>query len=115
MNIMTSEALSKEALSNNICTKIFLGVLITPDIRTLLNESVSWSNAKTMQAHGNASIKEIHHKDKDYIGIFLSEAPSTLEDIKIQSVGIMKELQGYCPYLSVDTLKIKLFPQIFLN
>lgn len=95
--------------------KLFIGYPITSDIRMHLKQSSAWKQAKIAADLGTRDLQEVHFQDKEYIGKYLKTPEHSLQDLKTIESSIREALIHYCPELSQATLKIYLFPQIFIS
>lgn len=92
-------------------TKLFTGCLINSEIRMHLNSSIQWKHAVLSPGH---EMKEIHYQGKDYFGKYLVTSEIPMTDLANIQIGIKEQLKYYCPKLETDSLKICIFPQVFV-
>jgi len=100
-----------ESVDERISTKIFIGCVLTSEIKMFLSQSSAWRRA---QLAGD-SLKELRYHEKDYIGTLLSSSEISLKDIQSEEKRILEQLESYCPELDVSEIPMVVFPQIFLS
>jgi hypothetical protein len=98
---------------NKIKFKLFVGCLITSDMRLHLNQSPLWKRAKII--HDQNDLVETHFHDKDYIGLFLPENKINLSELKEIEKQILAIFKEYLPQFSSEKIKILVFSQIFIS
>jgi hypothetical protein len=103
------------AVENRVLVKIFVGFEISARIRIHLNESDEWKKAAVLGGRHPNHIVEIHFNEIDYIGRHLDTKMPTLKYIQAEAVRIRERLKELCPEINVDTLKINIFPQVFVS
>jgi hypothetical protein len=99
--------------NDHIAIKMFLGCLITPEIRMHLHNSPSWKQSSI--AISSTHLKEIHFQEKDYFGHFLAQSQISLNALKESQKELLTHLQQHCPDLCTDSVKMVVFPQVFLS
>jgi hypothetical protein len=104
-----SEPTSQESMQ----TELFVGYLLTPEIRMHLHASPQWKQAQIVPCEED--LKEIHSKDKTYLGTFIGELEPDLKKLKALHTKNAERLAFYCPELKVSSLKGCIFPQLFLQ
>jgi hypothetical protein len=103
-----------EPLKDKVSLKLFAGFLITSEIRMHLNDSAIWKRS-SFQNKEEFPLIEIHFHHQDYIGFFLSENHSPLEQLRQVELLLRKLLAHYCSALSTDLLPMTLFSQVFIG
>lgn len=86
--------------------KLFIGVLITYDIQTLINDP---------QHLFQETFTEISLEDKKFIGFFLEEKTLPLTIIEKNISEFRKRLLSFCPTLNQKELNIQIFSQIMIG
>lgn len=97
---------------NKVSTRLFVGCLITSEIRMHLTQSIQWKHA--MLATNNETIQEIHYQNKEYLGLYLAFTQTTLEELKKNQDQIRTQLKIFCPNLETENVSICIFPQVFV-
>lgn len=97
-----------------IQTKIFVGCLLTPDLKLHLTQSQSWKQAAIGRLPESEDLIETHFQEKDYLGIFIPHDKPTVLDLKKVEVLVKDKFFSYCPELGNPPLKIYIFPQVFV-
>jgi hypothetical protein len=90
--------------------RLFLGFLQNSELRMHLRGSALWDEARTL---GFTPLKEVEQETKKYIGIYVSSSLS-LRELGEQEQMIKKQLQIYCPKLSLETHRSLIFTQLFI-
>jgi hypothetical protein len=98
-----------------LTVKLFIGYHLTSDIRMYLKQSIAWKQAKITKESSLRDLLEAHFQDKDYIGKYITQEGLTIQELKQIESSVRESLVYYCPELSQETLKIYLFPQIFIS
>ena len=91
--------------------KIFVGFELKVDLSIALNRNSLWKEAKVSKT---TDLREVHYQEKDYIGQFLTHEMVTMKSLQQISATIREELQSFCPENDLSTLKIQIFPQVFV-
>lgn len=99
-------------IDKRISAKVFIGCRFHAELKMLLTQSKEWKQA--VISHED-TLCEVHYQQKDFIGMFIPEAKTTLHELRQYEELILKKLYAYCPTLEIDTLKLSIFPQIFIN
>lgn len=103
------------ATESRLMVKLFVGYMLTAEIKMLLNQSNEWKQASLVKNSSRENLVETHFQEKDYIGRYLEYKMLTIKDLKEEASFAKLTLQRYCPDLNVDTLKICIFPQVFVT
>jgi len=101
-------------ISNKVTVRLFAGCQLTSEIRMYLKQSASWKQAQI----GDSDVRDIvetHYQEKDYLGRYIRKQSLTLKELYEIEGSIRKALTTYCPELSAETLKIYVFPQVFIT
>lgn len=101
--------------NQRVTVKLFVGYLMTSDIRMYLKQSSSWKQAKILKEPDLRDLLETHFQDRDYIGKYISHSSLTISELRTMESSIHQSLLNYCPELSQETLKIYVFPQVFIS
>lgn len=98
-------------MSDRISTKLFLGGLLTTELKFQLDRNPEWTQQQTY--HPN-HFKLIQHNQKEYLGIYLSPPPYPLNDLKESVETLKNDLQKFCPKFSLDNWTVTIIPQVFV-
>lgn len=90
-------------------TRIFLGFLLTKEIKLHLSQSPSWKEAKLL---GTQELIETQFQEKDYLGQFISQRLSCAQ-LKKLNLEIRSQLHQFCPKLDLEKQHSFLFSQLF--
>lgn len=102
-------------IDNRILVKVFIGCRFHAELKMFLNQSKAWKEASLIpDPHAN-NLCEVHYQQKDYIGLFLPHEKNTLSELKTYEKLVLDKLKEFCPTLESETLKITIFPQIFIT
>lgn len=99
------------ATKKRVQVKIFVGFELKVDLSITLNKNSLWKEAKVSKT---TELSEVRYQDKDYIGQFLSHEMITMKSLQEISAQIREELQSFSPENDLSTLKIQIFPQVFI-
>ncbi len=97
-------------INQAIKSKIFIGCLVTSELKMYLRESLAWKQANI----GKRELIEVHCQGKDFIGHFIEKKMLTLSELKPLEQQIREALQLYCPEINGEMLMINLFAQVFI-
>lgn len=111
---METEQEREQNFSSGISVKLFVGCMITPDLRLQLNQNTDWQRMIAFPDSNTDKVQELHYQDKDYFGKFLKEAQPTLAEIRSAEKVIRSAIENYCPSTDASSIKLQLFSQIFL-
>lgn len=100
-----------QQLASGITTRLFIGCLLTSEIKMYLSGSSEWKTAQIEKTH----LLECRFEDKDYLGLFLEGDTPDLSEIQAIETKIREKLEVFCPALSLDTVHLILFPQVFIS
>jgi hypothetical protein len=98
-----------------VTVKLFVGYPLTSDLRMHLKQSIAWKQAKILEDSDVRDLVETHFQDKDYIGKYITQKNLTLPEIKAIESEVRESLLRYCSELAPESLKLYLFPQIFIS
>ena len=104
-----------EATTENVQIKIFIGTLLSHDIKKHLNQCSSWKDAKITWQNEKSEWKELHYQNKDYFGKYIPSQHISLPELKNIEAELQKIIQSHFEELPVDKLKVILFPQLFVT
>lgn len=99
------------ATKNRIQVKIFVGFELKIDISISLNKNSLWKEAEVSKT---SELQEVRYQEKNYIGRFLSHEIVTMINLQEITAKVREELQAFCPEKDLSTLKIQIFPQVFI-
>lgn len=99
------------ATKNRVKVKIFVGFELKVDLNIALNKNSRWKEAKVSKT---TELREVHYREKDYIGQFLTHELITVKSLQEIAANVLEELQTYCPENDLSKLKIQIFPQVFV-
>lgn len=97
--------------TEGISLKLFVGTHLTPDLKELLDKSPEWKQEKIVK---ETALTETTHEKKPYIGRYISEDHCRISTLRHAENEVRDLLQQYCPKKNCNTLKVVIFPQIFL-
>lgn len=98
---------------NKILVKMFVGCYLNSEIRMYLNESKTWKQAAILRTKDKELI-EVHFQNKDYIGKYLESETINLDQLKKSEKEVRETLKRYVCDCDSDSLKICVFPQLFI-
>ena len=95
--------------------RLFAGFALNSEMKMHLKQSTAWKNAKIDKSHSKHAIEEIHYQEKDYLGIYLDAENQTIPQLKEIDLELRNQLAHYCPEFNVESIKLYIFPQIFIT
>lgn len=98
--------------TNHITTKIFLGCVLTSEIKFHLQNSHAWKLAKIENPD---ILTTTPFQGKEYIGLSLPHPQLTLAEIRPYEASIRQNLSTFCPKLQFDNVNIHIFPQLLVS
>ncbi len=93
--------------------KLFMGVLLTPDLKLLLQKSFEWKKHQIIA--GPDTLRVIPYDHKEYLGIYFDGDNIPWDEIASKSEKIRDSLEIFFPDLRTDKLKIILFNQMMFS
>ena len=97
-------------MMSSMTTKLFIGCVLTSEIKMLLDKNRSW-HIDTTGFNSELPLTKIHYQQKEYIGCFINkEKPSVNELIDADTI-LEKLIEKYCGQIKIKTI---IFPQIFI-
>lgn len=101
-------------VENKIQFRLFVGCLMTSELRLQLDQSHEWKQAKIGPLEEN-NLVETHFHEKNYIGFFLVNNHVTLSELRQVEDKIFKALNAYCPQFASEKIRVLVFSQIFIS
>jgi hypothetical protein len=101
--------------NNRIKVKFFIGCHLTPDIEMKLNQNLDWKQSRIGTDQSSPVLSEVYFQDRKYLGLFLDKPMATLSELKSLEKEIRDLLAKYCSELPIDSLKLYIFSQVFIN
>lgn len=101
------------SLQNQLIVKLFVGCVLTSEVRMHLHESPAWKQALIAPAH-ERDLVEIRFQGEQYLGRFVEKQELPLHELKTIEQQVRGSIQTYCPQLNLERLSCCVFPQIFL-
>ncbi len=79
-----------------------------------LNQSLPYKQAR-IGSSAQEELEEVRFHDEEYLGLFLAAPKVTLAHLQSVKEKLESKLQLYCPTFSTESVKLVLFPQIFVK
>ncbi len=99
-------------LKTGVDIKLFLGAALNSELRMLLDHSDRW---KQRHLQGETSLTTTHYNNKEYIGNYVTATFPSIQYLTRLESDLRVELKILsCSPLS-DTIKMQLFPQVFIS
>lgn len=105
---MTSDTESR------VQTKLFVGLLLTSEVRMHLNQSNLWKQDQVVRSESGDELQALRYQDKEYVGIMLAQPKLPLRELQGIENHVRIALDRYCPELHTEKMNIFVFPQLFL-
>lgn len=103
-----------DTVINKVTYKLFIGCLLTSEIRMHLNQSKVWKQVVVLPADRTKELIEVHHNGKDYLGLYITQERATFNILNEMTVAIEERLHAYCPQYGKTSVKICIFAQVFV-
>jgi hypothetical protein len=104
-----------EISTENIQIKIFIGTLLSHEIKRFLNQSSTWKEAKIVGQNLQSEWRELHFQNKDYFGKYIPESHISLPDLRTIENELKELIMKHYEDLPVDKIKVVIFPQMFVT
>lgn len=102
-------------LESKVTVKLFVGCHLNSEIRMCLNQSKLWKQTAILPSKTNGQeLLEVHFHGKDYFGRHLAFEKVTLVELRETENLIKNRLKTYCPEYDAESVKICIFPQVFV-
>lgn len=102
-------------MNSGINIKIFFGCKLDSKLKLLLSESIAWKNAKIEGQATQSAWVETRHDGSDYLGIFLPSDNLKFIDLKAIHSSFLTDLQLYSSDIDTKSIKLVLFPKVFIK
>lgn len=102
-------------IESKVIVKLFIGTLLTREIKTLLQGSPSWKQVSIGQQDPVSSLILTHYQNHEYLGRFLERDPIALNEVRNDENLIRSTLSKHCPSLNPSAISIVIFPQILVS
>lgn len=100
---------------NQIIIKVFVGFQYTIDLKMQLTQKSEWKQASVAKEKDTENLSVVRYNDSEYIGKYFDYSMLTMKDIRENAKEVKMLLRNFVPEYDVDTLKINLFPQVFVS
>lgn len=100
-------------ITEALTTKMFVGILVTSEVRMYLTQSVLWKQIVIAPTEKRAELQQVHYQGKEYIGFYLEEQSTDLIQIQQYEKVIKEKVQTYCPDLDCRKQPVVIFGQVF--
>ncbi len=95
-------------IKERVITKLFVGCVLTTEIRIALNHSSAWNQAKILA--DESELKEQRFQGKDYFGIFVHSDQIPIHELRLREAAVRSRLRFYCPALANNHFNVYLLP-----
>lgn len=99
---------------SNLSVKLFVGCLISPEIRHLLRDSSAWKEKSIAWQSESNGLKEIRYENHEYFGKYIESKEVPLPKIKEIEQEIRAILDMHCPEVPTNKIKIVVFSHLFV-
>ena len=97
------------------CTKLFVGFLLTSELKMHLQASALWKNARFTPDGQADTLREVSYEKAEYIGRYLDAEKITLSSLAEIERLVAEKLQLYCPQIDSSKLNGSVFSQLFIQ
>jgi hypothetical protein len=102
-------------LANAVTAKLFLGVLISSELRMHLDASQLWANAQAAATAHSDELRAVRYEDHEYIGCYASAERIALPALQDYKLHIAKQLQRYCPDFNGGRCDVHIFTHLLIQ
>lgn len=102
-------------MASQITTRLFLGVLVTAELKMHMAQSNAWRDAAFSAGGGGHPLSVVRFQRKEYLGHYLATDEVSLGDLEEASSAICALLEKLFPDFDVDKCTPALFPQVFVH
>jgi hypothetical protein len=99
---------------SRVSVKLFVGCHLNTEMKMLLNQSSTWKQVSFLRSKNKKNLIQVPYQTKDYLGCYLVTEQITLFDLKKTENFVKELLKLYCPDYDFDSIKICIFPQLFV-
>lgn len=99
-------------MTGTIC-KLFIGILLTPDLKLLLEKNSDWKKHRIVA--GPEMLRITPYNSKEYLGIYFEGDNIPWDEIASKTNLVRTSLDIFFPDVRTDKLKIMLFNQLMLT
>jgi len=100
---------------NQIKNRIFIGILLTPDLLYQLEKNFEWKQYRILQGDNKAAIQKIPFQQKEYFGKYLEGNIVTWGELLSESNELKKNIFQFFPKLFDDKCNIVIFNQTLIS
>lgn len=101
-------------VSEKLTVKLFAGIFLTSEIRLHLKQSFAWKLVSMNPDKTILRLVETHYKSQDFIGFFLPEPSTTIDQLRQAERFVLTTFHSYCPEIALESLSLIIFPQVFI-
>lgn len=101
-------------IKNQILVKIFVGFQFTIDLKLQLTQTNEWKQSSVVKNKDKENLSVVRYNETEYIGKYFDYTMLTMKDIRENAKEVKIQLRNFVPEYDVDSLKISLFPQVFV-
>lgn len=103
-----------KATTQGVTAKLFLGMLLTPDIKNALAHNHDWQAGAFLGSEEGRKLIVVHYQNREYLGVHIDHS-ITLNELKIHLLFCIDQYKHYFPALSSESFKPTIFSQIFIS
>lgn len=95
--------------------KIFIGLLLSPDLKWRLQKTSSWKEAQIDWQSQTTGFKNISFQGDEYLGFYLENELITIPELKEYELKIKNKIKQLYPEFDTNSCNISLFSQLFVS
>lgn len=103
-----------QIVKEGIAFKLFVGFLVTSELRMHLKLSEKWKEHVIVQKYAPEDLQLVHFEEKDYFGYYQDPAYLQIRDVEKVELKIRDSLMELVPKYQPDSLMLYLFVQSFI-
>lgn len=100
---------------HKVTVKLFVGVMISPELRMHLSKSALWKEISIARGPSSDDLIETPSNNETYLGTYVNNEAIPLHELREMASAVKQKIAAYCASLNIETLNLSVFPQIFVS
>lgn len=100
---------------NKTVNKLFVGVLLTPDMQYHLEKNPHWKRHRIMKDVSKTKIQVIPYDRKEYLGSYFEDDIISWPALSLMQAELIDCMEQFFPALRLDKKKIVIFNQMLIS
>lgn len=103
------------AYRNNVTVRLFVGCLVTSELKLLLDNSHAWKQFQILQSQNDDTLQLLRHEGKNYLGWLTESIEISIATIADYEIKLKELMTQYCSSYESEKVNIVVFPQVFVS